>query len=169
MRSAIYGSREGVEQGLTILTERPLPRELREEVIEDTLNGSSEAVRAWLDHGMQMDISNRMKSVQVPAIVIVGDADKVENETTLRRELGKCIPEARFEVPGVLRRSHPGSTDGTRVASHDRRGFCRNSSDQRYAFILVAAGWTAYLLKRQSRFSGITCIPKCRCSYGLRG
>lgn len=56
MRSAIYGSREGVEQGLTILAERPLPIELREEVIEDTLNGSSEAVRAWLDHGMQMDI-----------------------------------------------------------------------------------------------------------------
>lgn len=39
---------------------------------------------------------------------------------------------------GPLRRSHPGSTNGARVASHGRRGFCSNSSDQRHAFISVA-------------------------------
>ncbi|WP_044934547.1 alpha/beta fold hydrolase [Pseudacidobacterium ailaaui] len=102
MRARIYTSREGVEQVLAILTERSLPEELREQVIKDTLNGSSAAVQAWLDHGMQLDISHRVRSIQVPVTVIVGDADKVENETTLRHELGKCIPEARFEIlPGV--------------------------------------------------------------------
>jgi hypothetical protein len=37
---ASYGSRDGVLQALSVLTAQPLPNELREQVIEDTLAGA---------------------------------------------------------------------------------------------------------------------------------
>jgi hypothetical protein len=45
---ASYGSREGVLQALTVLSAQPLPDQLREQVIEDTLAGAP-AAKASLD------------------------------------------------------------------------------------------------------------------------
>ena len=46
---ASYQSREGVEQALAVLAGSPLSKDLREQVIEDTLKGVPAAKREWTD------------------------------------------------------------------------------------------------------------------------
>jgi len=83
-------------------------------VIDDTLSGSPAAKAAWTQAGMTLDISDIVGNINVPTTVIVGDADKVETEPFLRRELGprisgqnsSCFPEwaicPRWEAPSEL-------------------------------------------------------------------
>ena len=97
-----YQSPAGVEFALSILTSRQLSPELRQQVIDDTLSGSPAAKAAWTQAGMTLDISDIVGNINVPTTVIVGDADKVETEPFLRRELGPRISGTEFIVlPGV--------------------------------------------------------------------
>ena len=97
-----YQSPAGVEFALSILTSRQLSPELRQQVIDDTLSGSPAAKAAWTQAGMTLDISDIVGNINVPTTVIVGDADKVETEPFLRRELGTRISGTEFIVlPGV--------------------------------------------------------------------
>jgi pimeloyl-ACP methyl ester carboxylesterase len=93
---ASYGSRDGVLQALSVLTAEPLPDELREQVIEDTLAGAPEAKRVWTDQGMVEDISDGLMGVTSPTIVVTGDRDQVEHESALREVFGRCLPQATF-------------------------------------------------------------------------
>ncbi len=95
---ASYGSREGVLQALSVLAGAPLPDELREQVIEDTLRGDPEAKRAWTDRGMIEDVSAGLEAVTVPVSIIVGDRDRVEGESALREVFGRFLPQATFRV-----------------------------------------------------------------------
>jgi 3-oxoadipate enol-lactonase len=54
-----YGSREGVEQALSVLAGGPLSPTIREQVIEDTLLGVPAAKRAWTECNMIEDIFRR--------------------------------------------------------------------------------------------------------------
>lgn len=97
-----YLSAEGLETALTVLAHRQLSPELRQQVVDDTLGGAVAAKRAWFDQGMSLDIRDLVANINVPTTVIVGDADKVENEPGLRRELGSRIKGAEFIIlPGV--------------------------------------------------------------------
>jgi pimeloyl-ACP methyl ester carboxylesterase len=97
-----YQSPAGVEFALSILTSRQLSPELRQQVIDDTLGGSPAAKAAWTQAGMTLDISDIVGNINVPTSVIVGDADKVETEPLLRRELAPRISGTEFIVlPGV--------------------------------------------------------------------
>jgi pimeloyl-ACP methyl ester carboxylesterase len=97
-----YQSSAGVEFALSILTSRQLSPELRQQVIDDTLSGSPAAKAAWTQDGMMLDISDIVGNINVPTTVIVGDADKVETEPLLRRELAPRISGTEFIVlPGV--------------------------------------------------------------------
>jgi pimeloyl-ACP methyl ester carboxylesterase len=97
-----YQSPAGVEFALSILTSRQLSAELRQQVIDDTLGGSPAAKAAWTQAGMTLDITDIVASINVPTTVIVGDADKVETEPLLRRELASRISGTEFIVlPGV--------------------------------------------------------------------
>jgi pimeloyl-ACP methyl ester carboxylesterase len=97
-----YQSPAGVEFALSILTSRQLSPELRQQVIDDTLSGSPAAKAAWTEAGMTLDISDIVGNINVPTTVIVGDADKVETEALLRRELAPRISGTEFIVlPGV--------------------------------------------------------------------
>jgi pimeloyl-ACP methyl ester carboxylesterase len=97
-----YQSAAGVEMALSILTARQLSPELRQQVVDDTLGGSPGANSAWTQEGMTLDITGLVDKINVPVTVIVGDADKVETEPLLRRELGSRIPGTEFIIlPGV--------------------------------------------------------------------
>lgn len=99
---ASYQAREGAEMAIGILSALPLSDAHREQVIEDTLGGSPEAKRAWPEQGMTEDISEKVSKIAVPVCIIVGSADNIESEASLRAGFGKAIPSARFVVlPGV--------------------------------------------------------------------
>ena len=97
-----YLSPAGVEIALTILTSRQLSPELRKQVTDDTLGGTLAAKRGWFEQGMTLDISELVGNINVPTTVVVGDADRVENESVLRRELASRISGTEFIIlPGV--------------------------------------------------------------------
>jgi pimeloyl-ACP methyl ester carboxylesterase len=93
-----YQNAEGVEIALSILTHRQISPELRKQVTEDTLGGASAAKTAWTQEGMTLDISGLVGNINVPTTVIVGDADKVETESVLRRELAGRISGTEFII-----------------------------------------------------------------------
>ncbi|HEV7999655.1 MAG TPA: alpha/beta hydrolase [Planctomycetaceae bacterium] len=97
-RAGMLGSREGVLQALTVLVGAPLSDELREQVIEDTLQGAPEAKRAWTEHGMIEDVSADLDAVTVPVTILVGSRDPVEHESALREVFGRLLPHATVRV-----------------------------------------------------------------------
>jgi pimeloyl-ACP methyl ester carboxylesterase len=94
---ASYGSREGVLQALSVLSEL-LPIAQQEQVIEDTLAGAPEAKRAWTQRGMIEDITAGFVGVTTPIIVVIGDRDQVEHEAPLREAFARFLPQATFRV-----------------------------------------------------------------------
>ena len=99
---ALYQTREGAETVIGNMTPARLPDAYREQIIEDTLCGSPGAKHAWPEEGMIQDISEKSSKITVPVRVVVGAADKVETEASLRVAFGKVIPGAEFVVlPGV--------------------------------------------------------------------
>jgi len=95
---ASYSSREGVLQALEVLAGVPLPKELREQVIEDTLRGAPQAKRAWTDRGMIEDVSAGPERVTIPVSTLVGGRDRVEHESGLREVFGRFLPQTAFRV-----------------------------------------------------------------------
>lgn len=97
-----YQSRDGAEQAIKVLTANPLPQSRRETVIGDILSGSPEAKRAWTENGMIEDISAQAARIKIAVHVVVGSADVVEPEPSLRSAFGKVIPRTAFTViPGA--------------------------------------------------------------------
>ncbi len=98
----LYQSREGAELVIRNLTPHPLSDAFREQIIEDTLRGSSGAKRARPEKGMSADISDEASRIAVPVHVIVGGDDRVETEASLRAAFGKVLEGVNFVViPGV--------------------------------------------------------------------
>lgn len=93
-----YQSEEGVQKVLSILAERPLSKAHRRQIVEDTLGGQEAAKEAWINQNMAVDISDAASAIDVPVDVIVGDADRVEPEEVLRREVPRFISNARFHI-----------------------------------------------------------------------
>ena len=83
---------------LGILAARPLSEAHRRQVVEDTLGGQEEAKEAWVARNMAVDISGVASAIEVPVHVVVGDADKIETEEVLRREIPRFIRHVRFHV-----------------------------------------------------------------------
>jgi pimeloyl-ACP methyl ester carboxylesterase len=96
---AAYQTREAM---LGVISAIPLSDAHREQIVEDALSGSPEAKRAWPMQGTSEDISDRAARINVPVRVIVGSADVVETESSLRAAFMKVIPGVDFFVlPGV--------------------------------------------------------------------
>jgi len=93
-----YGTREGVQQALSVLAGGQLSPELREQVIEDTLRGALAAKRAWTERNMIEDVSAGLAAVTVPVAVIIGDRDQVEREAALRQVFARFLPHANFHI-----------------------------------------------------------------------
>jgi pimeloyl-ACP methyl ester carboxylesterase len=93
-----YGSRDGVQQALSVLAGRSLSSTLREQIIEDTLRGAPGAKRAWTERNMIEDVSAGLAAVTVPVVVVIGDRDQVEHEAALREIFARLLPHATFLV-----------------------------------------------------------------------
>src|SRR5882724_3000557 len=99
---ASYQTATGVEAALSILTARQLSPKLRQQVVDDSIGGAPAAKSAWTQAGMTLDVTDLVGKIDVPTTVIIGDADKVETEPLLRRELVPRISGTEFIVlPGV--------------------------------------------------------------------
>jgi pimeloyl-ACP methyl ester carboxylesterase len=81
-----------------VLTSRPLPPDLREQVLADSLAAATEARREWPLHGITEDITAAAKAIEVPVLVLAGEHDRVEPPASLEANLLPYIPGARMTV-----------------------------------------------------------------------
>jgi pimeloyl-ACP methyl ester carboxylesterase len=69
-----------------------------ESVIEDSLAGAPAAKEAWPLSTSQEDISSALAGIEVPAIVISGEHDRVDPPEVVRRELLPRLARAQLHV-----------------------------------------------------------------------
>lgn len=94
-----FDSRATIGDALAyMLTEKPLPPDLREQMIDDGLAGSREAQLAWPRGGITMDISAATRAIEVPVQVLAGRQDRVDPPESLEANLLPFIPGARMTV-----------------------------------------------------------------------
>jgi pimeloyl-ACP methyl ester carboxylesterase len=92
-----YQNREAVEFLIqNVLTAIPVPDQIREQIVEDTLKGGVAAKHAWPEEGMLEDISSAVHDISVPTLVLAGEKDQVEKIESLERALVPNIPIARM-------------------------------------------------------------------------
>lgn len=97
--TSAYSSRESVGYVIdNVLTAKELSAAQREQVIEDSLKGSPQAKKAWPEVVMAEDITAEVAAIKVPAMVILGEQDKVERRPVLEAELLPRIPQATLHI-----------------------------------------------------------------------
>lgn len=72
-----FGLLAAAEETVQHITARPLPKAMRQQVVQDNLRSSSLAYHAWLQQGSREDISGQMGSVRAPCLILAGDQDQV--------------------------------------------------------------------------------------------
>jgi len=96
-RIQAYENREAVEFLIqNVLTTVPLRSEIREQIIEDTLKGALPAKNAWPEKGLLEDISDAVRDICLPTLVLASENDQVEKIEVLERALVPSIPTARM-------------------------------------------------------------------------
>jgi pimeloyl-ACP methyl ester carboxylesterase len=94
-----FDSRETVSDALRhMLTARPLPPDLQEQMINDGLAGRREAQLAWPLGGITEDITAATTAIEVPVQVLAGRQDRVDPPESLEANLLPFIPGARMTV-----------------------------------------------------------------------
>jgi pimeloyl-ACP methyl ester carboxylesterase len=94
-----FDSRETVSDALQhMLTARPLPPDLQEQMIDDGLAGNREAQLAWPLGGITEDITAATTAIEVPVQVLAGRQDRVDPPESLEANLLPFIPGARMTV-----------------------------------------------------------------------
>jgi hypothetical protein len=94
-----YDDEQTVQQSIDqMLTHRPLPAELRRQIIEDSLSAGEEARIAWPKHGLGQDVSAGLTEVAVPVLVLAGDHDKVQPPDVLADDLLPIMPGTSMTV-----------------------------------------------------------------------
>lgn len=102
-----------------ILSSSKLSDEVVGILVEDMVRGSEVAKKAWPGYGMDEDISEDARKIDVPVLVVVGDEDRAETVERVEREVlgnikgvemvvlegkGHLLPvEAPEEVAGLAR------------------------------------------------------------------
>jgi pimeloyl-ACP methyl ester carboxylesterase len=84
-----------------ILTAVPLGDELKAQVVADSLAGAPAARREWPLHGIARDITAEARAIDVPAVVVGGEHDRVEPVEVLRANLLPYLAKAELQIiPG---------------------------------------------------------------------
>lgn len=81
-----------------ILTATDLPEALKAQVVADSRAGADAARTEWPLHGIAEDITRQTRMIEVPALVVAGENDRVEPVGVLRDNLLPYLPGARFTV-----------------------------------------------------------------------
>jgi pimeloyl-ACP methyl ester carboxylesterase len=93
-----YDNRDTVLQAIAFLTHKPLNEKLRSHVIEDSLRGSKPAKLAWPTSGAYKDISDEVRKIAVPTLVLAGDHDRQDPLEQQQREVLARIPASTLLV-----------------------------------------------------------------------
>lgn len=98
MESA-YLTAASIEAALdNVLTAKPITKQQRKQVVEDSLRGGVEAKIAWPRYTSQEDISGDVSGITVPTLLIAGELDQVDPVETLRAKLLARIHHAVMSV-----------------------------------------------------------------------
>ena len=93
-----YDSRDTVLQAIAFLTAHPPNESTVEQIVEDSLRGSVAAKLAWPTSAAYEDISQRVKDINVPTLILAGDQDRQDQLHQQQTEVLPRIPGARLEV-----------------------------------------------------------------------
>jgi len=93
-----YDSRDTVVQATAFLTAHPPNESTVEQIVEDSLRGSAGAKLAWPTSAAYEDISERVKNINVPTLILAGDQDRQDPLHQQQTEVLPRIPAARLEV-----------------------------------------------------------------------
>jgi pimeloyl-ACP methyl ester carboxylesterase len=101
--ASAYDSAQSVEQALEhMLTAKALSPAHHRQVIADSLRGAPDAKKAWPASTSREDITQLVRAIDVPTLVIAGEADRVDSVATLTSELLPHIPQAVLHtLPGT--------------------------------------------------------------------
>ncbi|GAB3588703.1 alpha/beta fold hydrolase [Hymenobacter daeguensis] len=100
---AAYGQPEEAEKTFAKITGRPLPADVRAQVVADNLRTTQAAWSRWLEHGTREDITALMPPLSVPCHLLVGGADNpIPADVQRRLTLPLLPPGTPFTVvPGA--------------------------------------------------------------------
>ena len=93
-----YDNRETIIQTLGFLSAATPGPEILEQVVEDSLSGSREAVLAWPNGALLEDISSEVSKINVPTLILAGEQDQLDSIEQHRTEILARIPNARLEI-----------------------------------------------------------------------
>jgi pimeloyl-ACP methyl ester carboxylesterase len=93
-----YDTLDTVLQAIAFLTAHPPNESTVEQIVEDSLRGSAAAKLAWPTSAAYEDISERVKNIDVSALILAGDQDRQDPLHQQQTEVLPRIPGARLEV-----------------------------------------------------------------------
>lgn len=101
--SHAYDSAEAVAAARDqILTATDLPAPVKARIVEDSRSAADAARVAWPLHGIAEDVTAHTRAIDVPALVVAGEHDRVEPVDVLRAHLLPHLGDARLTVlPGT--------------------------------------------------------------------
>jgi pimeloyl-ACP methyl ester carboxylesterase len=87
-----------VLQAIAFLTAHAPNASTVEQIVEDSLRGSAAAKLAWPAAAAYEDISERLKDINVPTLILAGDQDRQDPLHQQQSEVLPRIPGARLQV-----------------------------------------------------------------------
>ncbi len=91
-----FGSRVRIEQFQRAAMVADVSPESVERIVEDALVCQFEHWIGWYDRGRTLDFSDRLASINVPALVIAGENDPLIAPTRVKRDVASAIDAALF-------------------------------------------------------------------------
>ncbi|TCK72488.1 alpha/beta fold hydrolase [Acidipila rosea] len=93
-----YDNRETVIQTISFLSAHRPDAKMVEQIVQDSLSGTTEAKLAWPTSAIDEDISAEVSNISVPTLVLAGELDRLDSIEQHRREVIARIPGARLEI-----------------------------------------------------------------------
>ena len=87
-----HGQAAAAETTFRKITARAVSEAMRRQIVADNLRSSPSAWAAWLQHGSREDLRARMPRVQVPCLLLAGEADEVLPPAVHRAQTLPLLP-----------------------------------------------------------------------------
>lgn len=91
-----FGSRERIQAFQRAAMVHNVSPEIMERLVDDALTGQREAWFGWYDRGRNVDFSDRLASINVPAIAIAGGRDPLAPPSRVKRDVAEAIDGCLF-------------------------------------------------------------------------